>query len=150
MKPEIEWILVMNATRARLIRGLPESGEPAAPELVLRAPSHHLREVMSDKPGRSFSSGSPGRRSAMDYGSDPLRQDELEFVRQVIALIESHRRAGDFDRLAIVAAPHTLGLLREEMPHALQPLVSRELAKNLAGVLETALPGVLKRELGAA
>lgn len=142
-----EWVLVMSATRARIVRGLPARGEAAEPELVLRTPSRKLKEIMSDKPGRSYASGSPGRRSAMDYGSDPLRQDEIEFVHQIFALIEAHRRAGEFDSLVVVAAPHMLGLLRQEMPDSLLPLVKREIAKNLAGLTEAALPDVLKKEL---
>lgn len=146
---KVEWVLVMNETRARVVRGLPAAGEPARAELVLRAESRKLRDIMSDKPGRSFSSGSGGRRSAIDYGGDPLRQDQIEFVHQTVALLEAHRRAGEFDTLAVVAAPHMLGLLREELSKALTACIGTEISKNLAGIAETELPAVLRRELAA-
>ncbi len=148
MSRPTEWILVLSATRARLLRGLPAPGEPARPELVLRAPSHKLRDIMSDKPGRSFSSGSKRMRSAMEYGSDPLRQDEIEFLRQVIALVEAHLHAGEFERLVVVSAPRTLGLWREELPGSLRHIISGEIAKNFAGIDESALPAMLRTELG--
>lgn len=143
-----EWILVMNATRARIIRGLPKHGEPAPSELVVRSESHKLRDIMSDKPGRSFSSGSKGRRSAISYGTDPLREDEMQFVREVVALLDMHRLAGDFDSLVVFSDPHMLGVLRGRLPPALKALIRREVPKNLAGIIETALPEVLKLELG--
>ena len=96
--------------------------DEAPSELVLRSESRKLRDIMSDKPGRSFASKGGGRSSAMEYGSDPVAEDQQEFIRQIIALLESHRRAGDFDRL---------GQLREMMPQTLADLVIREVPKNL-------------------
>lgn len=147
MKKKVEWFLVLNAARARIVRGLPAPGEAARAELVLRASHRRLQEIMSDKPGRSFASGSPGRRSAMAYGADPQREDEVDFLHDVIHLLEAHRRAGDFDTLVVVAAPHMLGLLRAEMPPALSAMVRKEIDKNLAGVFEAALPAILRNEL---
>ena len=147
MKKPVEWFLVMNETRARLVQGLPAHGVAAAAELVIRTEHRNLRDVMADKPGRSFSSGSAGRRSAMESGTDPLLQDRMEFLRQTFALIEAHRRASSFDRLVIVAGPRMLGLLRAEMPSSLQRVISREIARNLAGLTESALPDALKREM---
>ena len=147
MKSDIEWFLVANATRARILRGLPRPGEAAAPELVMRATARKLRDIMADKPGRSFSSASQGRRGAIPYTSDPVAEDERNFVREVVALLETHRLAGDFDRLTVLAAPQTLGLFREEAPPALRARIRAEIAKNLAGIPEGALPAALRAEL---
>ena len=148
MKKPVEWFLVMDETRARLLQGLPARGVAAVPELVIRAEHRKLRDLMADKPGRSFSSGSAGHRSAMENGSDPLLHDKIDFLRQAFALVEAHRRAGSFDRLVIVAGPRMLGLIRSEMPKALQSFVSREIGRNLAGLPEAALPNALRREMG--
>jgi len=67
----------------------------------------------------------------MEYASDPLAEDQREFIRQVIALLDSHRRAGDFDRLAIFAEHDMLGNLRQMMPQSLRDKVVREVPKNL-------------------
>ena len=87
------WALVINGARCRILRGLAVDGDEVSAELVLRSESRHLRDIMSDKPGRSFASAGGGRRSAMEYASDQIAEDRREFIRQVIALLESHRCA---------------------------------------------------------
>lgn len=142
------WALAMNSARARILRGLDSNGEGAMAELVMRSESLKLRDIMADKPGRSFSSMGGGRRSAMEYSSDPLVEDERAFVRQVIALLESHRRAGDFETIAIFAEPDVLGHLRQLMPPPLKEMVVREVSKNLLHLSSHELPQVIAREIG--
>lgn len=133
MKRDISrtWALVINGARCRILRGVSTNGKATLAELVLRSEARNLREIMSDKPGRFFVSTGGGRRSAMAYASDPIAEDQRDFIRQVIALLESHRRAGDFDELAIFAERDILGHLRQMMPRTLSDLVSREVPKNL-------------------
>lgn len=139
MKPDRIWCLVLNSTRARILRDLRRDASTSGPELVLRTEHRALRDIMSDKPGRSFASAGGGRRSAMEYRSDSLRDDERAFVAEVIALLESHRRAGDFDRLAVFASPEMLGLFREATPALLQSRIMMEEQKNLMHESETGL-----------
>jgi len=125
------WALVINGARCRILRGIPCHGKGALAELVLRSESRKLREIMSDKPGRSFASYGGGRRSAIAYASDPIAEDQQEFIRQIIALLESHRRAGEIRKLAVFAEHDMLGHLRQLMPPTLSDLVIREVPKNL-------------------
>lgn len=141
------WALILNGARCRIVRGVSGGGDGASAELVLRSESRNLRDIMSDKPGRSFTSAGSGRRSAMEYGSDPLAEDQREFIRQIIALLESHRRAGDFDKLAVFAEHDMLGHLRQMIPHALADLVTREVPKNLLHLSAQELAEVVSREL---
>lgn len=145
-KPK-EWILVLNAHHARLIEGLAPPRSPASPERVLEAPQTKLGDVMADKPGRSFASAGGGRRSAMSYASDPVREAERAFVRQTVELIEAAHARGAFDRLAVFAAPEMLGLLREAMPEALRRTLSREVPSNLAGLDPEPLQEALREEM---
>lgn len=126
------WALAINGSRCRILRGLLSDRADALPELVLRSEARNLRDIMSDKPGRSFVSTGGGRRSAMEYASDPLAEDQREFIRQVIALLDSHRRAGGFDRLAVFAEHDMLGTLRQMMPQSLRDKVVREVPKKPA------------------
>jgi protein required for attachment to host cells len=141
------WALALNSTRSRILRGLSESSETTQAELVLRSEARNLRDIMSDKPGRSFASAGGGRRSAMEYSSDLVAEDQREFIRQVIALLESHRRAGEFDRLAVFAEHDMLGHLRQLMPDALRDLVICEVPKNLLHLSTQDLPAAILREL---
>lgn len=141
------WALVINGARCRIVRGLSNSAEDALAELVLRSESRNLREIMSDKPGRSFASKGGGRRSAMEYASDPIAEDQRDFIRQAIALLESHRRAGEFDKLAVFAEHDMLGHLRRLMPRTLADLVIREEPKNLLHLPAHELLEVVQSEL---
>ena len=141
------WALVLNGARCRILRGVSGWGVDVPSELVLRSESRKLRDIMSDKPGRSFASKGGGRRSAMEYGSDPMAEDQREFIREIFALLESHRRAGDFDKLAIFAEHNMLGQLREMMPQSLTDLVIREVPKNLLHLSEQELAEAVSRGL---
>jgi len=139
----VNWFLVMNETRARLVPGLPAIGAAAAPELVIRSDNHTVRKILADKTARRFASGD-GHSMDLEDGSDPLMHDKIVFLREAFSLVEAHRRAGSFDRLVIVAGPTMLGLLRDEMPKLLRKVVSREIPRNLAGLTEAALLEALR------
>ena len=47
-------------------------------------------------------------------------------------MLEESRSRNEFEHLLIMAGPHFLGLLREEMSPALHKLVVHEISKNLA------------------
>ena len=139
--------MVINGARCRILREFSGSGDDGLAELVLRSESRKLRDIMSDKPGRSFASAGGGRRSAMEYAGDPVAEDQREFIRQVIALLESHRRAGDLDRLAIFAEHDMLGHLRQLMPQSLRDIVIREVPKNLLHLSTQELAEAVSRDL---
>lgn len=141
------WGLAINSARCRIVRGLSDRDDGVPAELVLRSEARSLRDIMADKPGRSFASKGGGRRSAMEYASDPVAEDQREFVRQVIALLESHRLAGEFDKLAIFAEHDILGHLRQLMPKSYRDIVICEVPKNLLHLSEQELPKAILREL---
>jgi protein required for attachment to host cells len=130
MKQDRLWALVLNATQARVLRGVKRIGATSEPELLLQAEHRHLSAIMADKPGRSFASVG-GQRSAIEYASDPVRDAERAFAVEVVELLERHRLAGDFDRLAIIAAPEMLGLIRLTLTDGLRAITGPEVAKNL-------------------
>lgn len=125
------WALVTNGVRARILPGL-EGGAAQEPiEIVSKSASPHLREIMSDRAGRSFASDASGRRSAMEPGSDPILRDMQDFAQETLDLLAARREAGEFSRLAIFAAPKMLGILRRQMPQALRAAVFLERDLNL-------------------
>jgi protein required for attachment to host cells len=141
------WALVINSAHCRVVRGVAAKPEDALGELVLETEAKDLREIMSDKPGRSFASKGGGRRSAIEYASDPVAEHQRAFIRQALELLESHRRKGDFDKLAVFAEHDMLGHLRQLMPKSLRDTVIREVPKNLLHLSEHELSEVVAREL---
>lgn len=144
MQNDMEWFLVVTATRARILRSLSKPGEAAEPELVMRAPGERLRAMMAGSPEhRPASRRLPaGRRHA-----HPLQDDERVFIGQVVALLESHRMAGDFIRLHIFAAQHILDLMQQEAPATLRARIAHEFTLNLAGFSERKLPDRIRQVL---
>lgn len=128
MKKLRVWILVADGSRARIVRYGP-AGEHAG-DLVFEADHKQLKEIMADKPGRSFASVG-AKRSAMEYRSDPVRQQTEDFAAFLAEQLERHQAAGEFDRLAIVAEPRMLGTIRPRIPRAVAPTVVAEIDKDL-------------------
>ncbi|MCC7319363.1 MAG: host attachment protein [Rubellimicrobium sp.] len=141
------WYLVMNSTRARIVHGLAAPRQQPAAETVIEAGGRSLRDTLDAPPTRSFSSGSPGRRSGVEPGTDPLREDALRFVRAVVRELEDRHEAGEFDALVVIAAPEILGHWRDEVDPPLRHAVRRELARNLVPVPAQDLAEALRETL---
>lgn len=141
------WYVVMNSNRARILRGLPALHEAAEPEIVLQSAHRKLRDALEDRPTRSFSSGSPGRRSAVEPSSDPLREDALRFLRDVFAFLGTERTAHAFDWLVIVAPPDMLGLIRDEIPDPLRACLRLEVPHNLVRHSSAELVTAIRKHL---
>lgn len=133
------WALVSDGVHARILRDL-EDGDSQDPiELVSKAKSLHLRDHLSDEPGRSFASHGGGRRSAMESGSDAVLRDMQDFAQETLSVLEDHFRKEHLTRLAIFAAPKMLGVLRREMPASLKNAVTLESDLNLVNLPEAKL-----------
>ena len=138
MKPVITWILIADGARARILenagpgQGLGEVTEFSQPPL-------RARDIMADRPGRSFDTTGKGR-SAMEPPTDPVEKREADFARSLADALEQKRRAGAFDRLILIAAPTALGDLRKALPEQLKRLVYAELAKDLTKVPNDEMP----------
>ena len=142
------WVLAMNSEWASILRGVNPNGTADAPELMLKTEHHDLKEIMADKPGRSFSSAD-GRRSAMEYASDPVREAERRFARDVVQVLDKQHRAGAFSKLAIFASPGMLGVLRPALTDGLAGAVTTEIAKNFVHESATDLLRIVSQELFA-
>jgi len=134
MKRIITWILIANGAQARVLEhGGPGSGLFQVPDLVFSGSRRQAREIMSDKPGRSFASAGHGR-SAMEPRTDPVEHEEAEFMRGVAAALDAKHGAGAYHRLIIAAAPNALGDLRPVLSDAVRQTIVGELAKDLTNV----------------
>ncbi len=131
MKPVRTWILVADGARARIFvnqgpgKGIEEMAGDVFTNVLL--PS---RELVSDKPGRTFNSTGSARH-AIEPGTDPHRERKRAFLGHIAHHLNKANRRGDFDRLVIVAPPPALGDLRAEMDQKLRRVVSGEIAHDL-------------------
>lgn len=139
--------LAMSTTRVRILRDLDRAG--AAPdEIDFAIPAQHLQDVMADKPGRSFASIGDGRRSAMEYASDPLADETGRMLRQAVAVMEDELRNGRVREIAVFAEPGVLGAWRKLASDAVQAAVIREEPVNHLQLAPAELRRTLRAALG--
>jgi protein required for attachment to host cells len=139
--------VAMSSTRIRILRDLDRAGD-APDETGFEIPAQQLQDVMADKPGRSFASVGGGRRSAMEYGSDPLAEETRRMLRQAIDLLEGELRKGRVRELAIFAEPGVLGEWRKLAGGALTQAVIHEDAVNHLQLPPAELRRTLRAALG--
>ena len=141
------WILVADAARAQVLRiprrPLDLQCEPL--QVVFEHSVDHLplREIMADAPGRSFASVGD-RRSAMEYRSDPVREETANFAASLLSELATRHAEGEFDELVICAPPRMLGALRDAMPARLAAIVTSEIGKDLTRLPTRELREVLE------
>lgn len=100
----------------------------------MEGPQRKLRDVLPDKPTRSFASAGGGRRSAVEPGTAPLEQDMRRFLGEVAEYLEREHKAKSFDRLVFIGPDEVVGLWRVTSPDALRSCVAHEYRKNLVGL----------------
>lgn len=139
------WVLVANSSLARILAAPTATGGLEELE-CLSHPASRLRDqdIASDRPGRTFDSLGPGRHGKAPEVT-PREQEAIRFAEQVAARLRAAHAAGDFDRLAIVAAPRFLGLLRER----LDPQVGKAIVETLDKDLGMLSPAQIRARLPA-
>jgi protein required for attachment to host cells len=112
---------------------LMKDGQQSPEQEVFRWEPKKVQDIMADKPGRSHSSVGPGR-SAMEYSSDPVREEQQKFTAEVASRLDDYAAEGAFDRLVVCAAPQTLGDLRNKLSEKTRTLTTAEIDKNFSNL----------------
>ena len=133
MKAKVTWILIADGATAKVFEHRPGEGFTAVDDLMFEQEPLKAGEIMADRPGRSYSSGSDGR-SAMEYSSDPVAVRERRFVERVAEELERKHQQKAFDQLIIAAAPTALGDIRPVLSKELKSTIIAELPKDLTNI----------------
>jgi protein required for attachment to host cells len=127
------WIVVANSSMARILSASAAEG-PLVELECLAHPASRLpdRELVSDRLGSA--QGSRGRVHSTTMTSEvtPKEEEAIRFAEQIAGKLRHAHAAHEFDRLAIIAAPRFLGLLRERMGPAVTRSITGTLDKDLA------------------
>jgi protein required for attachment to host cells len=100
------------------------------------------REINADRPGRAFDSRGAGRH-AMEPPTDPHRKVKADFARDVAGVLEHELSVHRYEELVLVAAPQTLGDLRNSLPATVRKKVVAEIDKDLTQVPDHEIGGRL-------
>lgn len=143
MKATVTWIVIANGTQARIVRNEgPGKGVKPGPDRQFSAANLPGREIMADRPGRTFDSGGQGRH-AKEPRSDPREVEQQKMLRELARYLDQEGKKGAYDRLVIVAPPRALGSLRAGLSAQTRGKVSGEMDKDLTQVAIHDLPGHL-------
>ena len=143
MKKTVTWVLVADGKRATIFRNDgPSHGLAPVPGHRYETELPPDRALRSDKPGRTFDSAGD-QRHGISPPTDYHRLEKERFAEGIAKRIETAALSNEFDRLVVVAAPQTLGVLRGALgPHAKAKLIgtidkdlTEETAARIAGHL---------------
>ncbi|MGI9380221.1 MAG: host attachment protein [Methyloligellaceae bacterium] len=140
MKPVKTWILIGNGNQARIFRNMgPGKGVELVEGIQLNTTTPPDRDLVSDRPGRTFDSHGQGRH-AMEPKNTAHRLSKKKFALEVIDLLQTRLAKREFDRLLVVAPPEMLGDLRDNYsPQILKCLIG-EVDKDLTAMPTEKIP----------
>lgn len=124
------WVLVANCCEAKLFK---VAKFPKLEQVQhMEHPASKLRnqDLVSSKPGRNFQSGGTTRH-AYSQETDPKKQEEEIFAREVALALTKAKQSHAFSRLFVVASPSFLGLIRPHLDSETQKCVVAEIAKDM-------------------
>ena len=133
-------IVIADGAHARFfVHDGPGKGFEALSKDEMKSDTPAGRDIMADRPGRSFSSVGDGR-SAMEPKSDPRDLVEKEFVHEVLERAESLLASQEAERLVIAADPRSLGEMRKAISPQLEGKLTATLDKDLTKIPVKDLP----------
>lgn len=144
MKPRRQRTLIVVADGAKA-RFLKESDDQRklvpADDADMLAPTARRpnRDLVTDKPGRGFSTARDGRRSAFEPPHDWHKLEKHNFTARLAERLDKACSAKQFDRIVLVAPKRSLGELRTLLSARVKKAVSHEVAKDLTASTPTSL-----------
>lgn len=131
MKPD--WILVANASEARLLQR-----EPGAPMVVVNAFHHpasrqRTSELGDDKAGREKSGHGFGG-AAFEPRTDAHRKELRHFAHEIATYIEHAAQQGQFHKLVVFASNPFMGELKHGLGDATQRVLTGTHEHDLTGL----------------
>ena len=147
------WILVCNASRARLFRAPSNGKQLAQIEAFKHAESRaHVRDIVSDAQGRkpvgpvpaSMAQGLGGAygRPGAEEETDIKDVEAQKFARELADVLEKGLNERAYGHLIVIAAPHFLGLIRNTISGQVAKHIETTIDKDFTSV---ELPEIEKR-----
>lgn len=125
------WVLVAESSRARIFR----MDDINSPLVEISDMQHgesrlHERDLISDRPGRTFDSQGGGRH-AKEPELIAKKKETDSFAKSIADHINSECEKGEFEKLILISAPEFLGLLRKHLDENVKQHITREIDKNI-------------------
>ena len=141
-RQSIRWVLVANGHKACILSIKRRKEVSLIKEFETDALP--ARELVSDRPGRSFDRHGDGRH-AMEPPTDARRQTSVRFLVDVAAFLDQERLQNHYRQLIVIAAPAALGVLRKHFSKPVHDAVIREIPADLTQYRFDELPVYLEK-----
>ncbi len=129
------WLVVADGSHAKLFEARGADHHVRLLRQENYDPARHRNlELSADKPGRTFDRSHDAGRHAMEPDTDPKRVEKIRFARHLASILEEGWKQNAYNELILIAAPRTLGDLREALSERVRELVRREIDKDWAGL----------------
>lgn len=146
------WILIADTSRAKLLSAeLPE--EAWTPVETFENTSAHLtsKELSPTPPGKMKQSGATkSRHTALEPRTTPKEAELERFVHRLVNYLEDAMARRAYDRLALVAPPRLLGMLRKALGKQIASRMQAAIDKDLVALDNDEIRERLSAEVFAA
>jgi protein required for attachment to host cells len=118
MQMNTVWILVCDAARARLFEIHDHDADPkwhAVSTFEHAASREKTSELTGDRMGQRSAEGAGAHHNALAPSSSPKETEKAHFGHTLAAMLDQAMRKKSFDRFVLVAPPHFLGMLKNEL-----------------------------------
>lgn len=131
------WILVANSSFAQIFE-VAKRGVELKEVHRIDFPEGRERsgEILSDRAGRTFQSMGDGTRSALGTEINPHLHEQQVFAHKIGEYLQKAQAKHAFEKLAIIAPPQFLGLLRNVLPERVTRSVIQEVHKEVPNDLK--------------
>jgi protein required for attachment to host cells len=124
-----KWIVVAESSRARIFAVDSKTQPLIEIDDIVNPASRVLNhDLVTDRPGRNARGNS---QHMLVPQNDPQKLQAQRFAQSLSERLEAGRIGGDFNDLVIVAPSGFMGMLRQQISHTTQKLITHSLTKNL-------------------
>lgn len=131
-------VAVFDSSHVRFFEYKPAHGQIERILAEVSSGLHHdKREIETDRPGRSISSG--GQHHAFESHSDPRKMEKHDFVRAIAQAVEAALDQHKFNALVVVAPERSVGEFRTVASDKVKNTIWREVQKEFANLSDSEL-----------
>lgn len=128
------WVLVANGSQARLFNlDGPKKSFTLIKEFEHPESRMKTDKLSSDRSGHFMNSSTQGSGSFQEP-TDPKTYELERFALELTKTLDEGRAANKFEKVVLVASPHFLGLLKQNMSDQLSKAVSHTIQKDYTAV----------------
>ncbi|SEQ18647.1 Protein required for attachment to host cells [Loktanella sp. DSM 29012] len=142
------WVVVADGEKALFLRNITDGENPNL-EVIRKEEQDNPKDIdqSANRPGRVGQSANPGKSAYDDTDWHELAKDR--FAADLADMLYARAHKGQFDSIVLVASPHILGELRDQLHQEVTQKVIGEIDKTLTNHTIGDIEKIVKSDLAA-